>query len=129
MSTKPSKPKLIPYDKKLKARARYLRNHSTLAEVLLWNQLKDRQIRGYQFLRQKPLDHYIVDFYCKDLMLAIEIDGVSHNQKIGYDARRQRRLESFGIRFLRFQDSEVLQNLAGVVAVIDACIEELEGRP
>jgi len=122
------KQKLIPYNKKLKQRARHLRNSSTLAEVLLWNQLKRRQVRDCQFLRQKPLDNYIVDFFCKELMLAIEIDGVSHNEKIEYDERRQKRLESLGIRFLRFQDTDVLRNLEGVLSGIEMCIEELERR-
>lgn len=63
------------YNKNLKEYARKLRNNSTLAKVILWNKLlKKRQLRGYQFLRQRPIDNYIVDFFSKDLKLIIELD-------------------------------------------------------
>ncbi len=115
--------KIIPYNPTLKERARELRKASTLAEVLLWNRLKSKQMRGYQFLRQKPLDEYIVDFFCYDLMLAIEVDGWSHNFKMEQDSIRQQRLESLGIRFLRFTDHAVKDNMEGVLQAIDAWIE------
>jgi very-short-patch-repair endonuclease len=73
--------KIIPSNPHLKDLARELRNHSTLAEVLLWNQIKNKKLLGYDFHRQKPIDRFIVDFFCPDLMLAIEIDGASHGQK------------------------------------------------
>ena len=69
--------KVIRYNPRLKERARYLRQHMTRAEVLLWQQLRARQMEGYDFDRQRPIDEYIVDFFSKDLMLAIEVDGVS----------------------------------------------------
>ena len=72
------KRKIIPYNPKLKKLARKLRNKSTKSEVLLWNYLKGRQIKGFDFHRQKPIGNYIVDFYCSELLLAIEIDGESH---------------------------------------------------
>ena len=68
----------IYYNPKLKNLARTLRNNSTLSEVLLWNHLKGKQMKGYDFHRQKPLDNYIVDFFCPKLRLIIEIDGESH---------------------------------------------------
>jgi very-short-patch-repair endonuclease len=68
----------ILYSKDLKQRSRELINNSTLAEVLLWNQLKRRKMLGYQFMRQKPIHHFIVDFYCSKMKLVIEIDGESH---------------------------------------------------
>lgn len=68
----------IYYNPKLKKLARELRNNSTLSEVLLWNQLKTRKMGGYQFMRQKPISEYIVDFFCNRLKLVIEIDGESH---------------------------------------------------
>ncbi len=71
----------IYYNPKLKQLARNLRNHSTLSEVLLWNQLKRRQMMGYQFYRQRPIGNYIVDFFCPKLNLVIEIDGESHLDK------------------------------------------------
>jgi len=115
---------LIPYNPDLIEKARYLRNNSTLSEVLLWNHLKRKQMHGYQFLRQKPLDNYIVDFFCYDLLLAIEIDGDSHNDKEEYDLKRQEKLESYGIFFLRFWDSEVKNNMPGVLQVISDWIED-----
>jgi len=116
--------RIIPYDHKLKERARELRNNSTLSEVLLWRVLKGKQLRGYDFHRQKPIDGYIVDFYCPALLLAIEIDGVSHVGKEVYDEFRQRRLESLGVHFLRFSDSKVKSDLHGVVMAIESWVDE-----
>jgi very-short-patch-repair endonuclease len=67
--------KIIPYNPKLVSLAKQLRNNMTLSEVLLWDELKSKQLLGYEFDRQRPIDNYIVDFYCKDLQLVIEIDG------------------------------------------------------
>jgi len=111
--------KIIPYNPKLKEQARYLRNNSTLSEVLLWRHLKGKQMRGFDFDRQKPIDNYIVDFFCNELMLAIEIDGESHSSKSDLDEQRQKRLEWLGVRFLRFYDWDVKQNMAGVLSVIE----------
>jgi len=118
--------KLIPYNPKLKLLARELRNNSTLAEVLLWNQIKSKKLHNYQFLRQKPLDKYIVDFFCYELMLAIEIDGESHIHKIEEDQIRQQRLESLGIFFLRFSDHDVKNNMDGVLKRIESWAEDFE---
>lgn len=76
----------------------------TSGEVSLWQYLKKKQLLGYDFDRQRPIDQFIVDFYCKALKLAIEIDGASHNGKAAQaqDRERQDRLESLGIHFLRF---------------------------
>lgn len=70
--------KIIPYNPILKKRAQDLRNNSTPSEIRLWIHLKGKQLCGYDFHRQKPLDNFIVDFYCNELMLAIELDGYSH---------------------------------------------------
>jgi len=117
-----SKRKIIHYDPKLKYLARNLRNNSTLAEILLWNHLRAKKMLGYQFLRQKPLDKYIVDFFCYELMLAIEVDGVTHDYKYEYDVKRQKRLESLGIRFIRIHDIEIMQNIDGVIQMIEQWI-------
>ena len=90
----------------------------TLAEVLLWNELKRKQMLGYDFHRQKPIGDYVVDFFCPRLSLVIEIDGDSHDDKQEKDAKRQRKIERYGIHFLRFSDREVKQNLQGVLAHI-----------
>lgn len=102
--------KYLKYNLKLKERAKYLRNNPTLSEVLLWLQIKNKKL-GYDFHRQKPIDNYIVDFFCSELMLAIEIDGVSHNDKVTYDDIRQKKLEKLGVNFIRFRDEDVKKNL------------------
>jgi very-short-patch-repair endonuclease len=108
-----------PYNPVLKEKARELRNNSTRTEILLWTFLKGRQLREYDFHRQKPIDEFIVDFYCADLMLAIEIDGVSHIGAEEYDKERQNRLEKLGVRFLRFKDDDVFYNCDWVVKEIE----------
>ncbi|TAL46715.1 MAG: DUF559 domain-containing protein, partial [Chitinophagaceae bacterium] len=100
--------KFIPYNKTLKDFSRELRNYSTPGEVLLWKKLRARGMMGYQFNRQKPLDNYIVDFYCQLLHLVIEIDGDYHNRTEVWvkDDERQKILESLGLNFMRFAEKE-----------------------
>lgn len=104
-----------PYNQKLIARAREFRKKSTLSEILLWNRLKKKQIDGLQFYRQFPVGNYIVDFYCKGLGLAVEIDGAIHKMKEKEDRFRQKELESFGITFLRFHAYEVEKDIENVL--------------
>jgi very-short-patch-repair endonuclease len=121
--------KFIRYNPKLKTTARMLRKQSTLAEILLWNELKGKKLLGCDFHRQKPIGNYIVDFFCPGLKLAIEIDGSSHLDRIQEDMKRQKELESLGIRFLRFQDIEVKQDLGGVIAAIrERILEERKAK-
>jgi very-short-patch-repair endonuclease len=103
------------YEPLLKERASQLRKHMTLAEVLLWNQLKNKQISGYDFDRQRPLGHYIVDFLCKKLHLAIEIDGKSHDFRAKQDTERQKQIENMGIKVIQFWDHEVKHDIKSVV--------------
>jgi len=86
--------KIVPYKPALKEIARRLRNNSTLGEVLLWKKMSNKQMLGYDFHRQKPLDQFVVDFFCHELNLAIEIDGGSHeaDEAQEKDAARQERL-------------------------------------
>ena len=116
--------KFLSYNPKLKILARNLRNNSTLSEIILWNKIKRKQIQGYDFHRQKPIDNYIVDFFCQDLMLVIEIDGNSHNDNLVKDDKRQEKLESFGIKFLRFSDSQIKKDIDSVIFVIDSWVSE-----
>jgi len=116
----------IYYNPKLKLLVRKLRNEGTLAEVLLWSELKGRKVKGYKFTRQKSIDNYIVDFFCNRLRLVIEIDGITHEDKVEEDEKRQSELENLGIRFLRFLDSDVRENLNGVLLRITDWIEEIE---
>jgi len=114
--------KILHYKPYLKSIARKLRNNSTKSEVLLWINLKGKQMCGYDFHKQKPLENYIIDFFSKELMLVIEIDGESHYGNEAYDKERQEKLESLGIRFLRFEDYEVLYNLEKVFKEIEGWI-------
>ncbi len=90
---------------------------------MLWTFLKGRQLRGYDFHRQKPIDEYIVDFFCSELSLAIEIDGLSHIGKELYDSKRQDRLEQLGVKFLRFKDEDVFYNCDYVIKEIEKWID------
>ena len=116
--------KIIPYNPKLKEYARKLRNNSTYTEIQLWNYLKKKQLRGYDFDRQKPIDNYIVDFYCKDLMLAIEVDGESHYGNTNKDKRKDKRLNELGVTVLRFDDLDIVYKLDKVLAQIEKWIDE-----
>jgi very-short-patch-repair endonuclease len=117
----------IYYKPKLKQYARDLRNKSTLSEVLLWTYLKKKQMKGYAFHRQKPIDNYIVDFYCSKLKLIIEVDGQSHDEnKFEYDKKRQERLEALGLHVFRVSDLDVKGNMEGVLTGIRNWIEEYE---
>lgn len=77
----------LRYHPTLRISARRLRKSGNLAEVLLWKELRAKKL-GVQFLRQRPIESYIVDFYCHRLQLAVEIDGVSHDSKVEKDAYR-----------------------------------------
>jgi len=71
---------ILPYNPKLKELAKKLRSNMTYSEVKLWNELKNGKLNGYDFDRQREIGNYIVDFYCKDVGLAIEIDGITHEE-------------------------------------------------
>ncbi|MCB2221000.1 MAG: endonuclease domain-containing protein [Bacteroidetes bacterium] len=120
----------IHYNPKLKEYARQLRNNSTKAEIRLWQQLKRDQIRGYDFHRQKPIDHYIADFFCNKLKLVIEVDGFTHllDETIAKDKRKERKFNELGIHVLRFTDDEVLNDMENVIRVIEGYIDEFEAR-
>jgi len=117
----------IYYNPKLKPLARKLRNNSTLSEILLWEELKNRKMLGYRFLRQKPIGEYIVDFFCNKLRLVIEIDGNSHNEEsFENDMTRQAWLESIGLSVLRFDDLEVKKDMENVLMAIEGWIRDFE---
>jgi very-short-patch-repair endonuclease len=114
----------FPYNPRLKKLARKLRQNMTLGEVLLWQKIRGRKL-GYQFHRQIPIGEYIVDFYCHELFLAIEVDGSSHEHPdvAVSDLERQCELESLGISFLRFEEKEIRDNVDIVVEIIEQWIE------
>ena len=117
--------KIIPYNPELKILARQLRKNSTLPEVLLWQNIKQRAC-GVQFHRQVPMLNYIVDFYCHEIGLVIEIDGSSHDHSFLYDAKRQGEIEAYGVTFLRFSNTEVKSNMFSVLLVIKEIVNELK---
>src|SRR5690349_14086953 len=103
-------------------RARALRRHDTDAEAHLWNVLRARRLGGWTWRRQQPFGPFILDFLCRDAGLAVEVDGGQHADPIAYDARRTAHLERCGLRVLRFWNTDVLTNRAGVCdAILDAC--------
>jgi len=110
----------IYYNPKLKELARQLRNTSTKSEITLWTYLKGKQMMGHDFHRQKPVDYYIVDFFCCELMLAIELDGYTHGFEKVYqkDKLKEQRLKELGIKVLRFTDEDVLINIEGVLKMV-----------
>jgi len=118
--------KLIPYNPKLKDLAKQLRNDSTLGEVLLWKELNNKQMYGYDFHRQKPLLNYIVDFYCYELNLVIEIDGHSHNHEEKYelDLLREEELIKYDLTIIRFTEQEVRKDMLNVLRTIENHILE-----
>ena len=118
----------IYYNPKLKDRSRKLRKNATFTERLLWKYLRAAQLNGYRFLRQKPIDEFIVDFYCKKVQLVIEIDGVTHNNKQSYDKRRENRLRELGFNVLRLDRYYVLKNITGALELIMECIEKIERK-
>ena len=112
---------IIHYNPKLKVLAAQLRSRGTKSEILLWNQLKGSQVNGFRFIRQKPIGDYIVDFYCKEVGLVIELDGLSHqsNEVMDLDERKQSYLESIGLKVIRFEDEDVIRDLPNVMRVIE----------
>jgi len=103
----------------------------TKAEFMLWQKLKSKQLEGVKFRRQYGVGQFVIDFYCTELKLAIEVDGESHFQDGAqeYDWERQAFIESVGIRFLRFTNDEVYGNLEGVLERIIQKIGELRDDP
>ncbi len=117
--------KIIPYRSDLKLLSRQLRKNSTQTEILLWQKIKKRSL-GVQFHRQVPMLDYIVDFYCHEIGLVIELDGSIHDHRFLEDAKRQGELEAQGVRFLRFTNEEVKDDLFNVLLVIKEKVNELK---
>jgi very-short-patch-repair endonuclease len=117
---------IIPYNPKLKELARRLRNDGTLGEVLLWKELNNKQMHGYDFHRQKPLLNYIVDFYCYELNLVIEVDGHYHNHEETYklDLLREHELEKYNLTIIRFSEQEIRKDMVNVLRTIEQYILE-----
>jgi len=112
---------MLPYNRNLKQYSRQLRGNMTDAERRLWAEIRMKQLKGYQFYRQKPIGDYIVDFFCPRAKLVIEVDGSHHlvGESIEYDRVRNEYLSSFGLRVLRFTNTDVLKHIESVVESIN----------
>jgi very-short-patch-repair endonuclease len=108
--------------------ARRLRVDATDVERRLWQRLRSAQIDGASFRRQHPVGRYILDFYCAALQLAIELDGGQHAQSVSQDRQRDEWLAQRGVTVLRFWNSDVTENLNGVLEVIALKVAELKSQ-
>ncbi|MEI6455931.1 MAG: endonuclease domain-containing protein [bacterium] len=97
-----------------------LRNTMTEAEKILWKHLRNRQLAGCRFRRQHPVNEFIIDFFCYEAMIAVEVDGEVHNDltQIEYDIERTRILNQLGIMVIRFSNRDVESNINDVVKKI-----------
>ncbi|MBL4678417.1 MAG: endonuclease domain-containing protein [Mucilaginibacter sp.] len=117
--------KIIPYHPSLKAIAKKLRNDATPGEIMLWQELRNNKL-GYDFHRQKPLLNYIVDFYCSELNLVIELDGRYHSTETQatVDTLRDQELATYELTVLRFSENEVRNDMFNVLRTIANHIKE-----
>ena len=108
---------MLFYNIKLKGYARQLRTNMTDVERLLWSKVRKKQLKGYQFYRQRIVGNYIVDFYCPKAKLIVEVNGGQHynNKEIKKDKTRDDYMRKQGLKVLRFSDREILENLNGVI--------------
>ena len=116
---------ILPYKPYLTTIAKLLRNNSTKSEIRLWGYLKSNKMMGYDFHRQKPIGDFICDFFCYDLLLAIELDGLSH----GFEGAEEKDklkddfLKSLDITVFRFSDNQVMNDMENVLLAISGFIE------
>ncbi len=111
----------------IKLRALRMRKQPTVAEKVLWNRLRNRQLKGLKFRRQHPIDRFIVDFYCREAGLVIEVDGSVHDslEAREYDEARQKFLEQRGLTVMRFCNAQVVNDTNTVLASISAFLNDL----
>jgi len=108
--------------------AAILRSNMTVAELILWKKLKDRTIFKTKFRKQHPVSFFIVDFYCHEYKLVIEIDGDIHidETQSEYDMGRTAELEKFGIKVIRFTNDQIIYDLNSVITKIQEVITALD---
>ncbi len=116
----------VPYNQALTERARENRKNPTPAEKKMWFEiLQNKRLTGLKFTRQKPLAQYIVDFYCADLMLAIEIDGDTHASHEDYDRQRTAELNGVGIEVIRYTNREIRNDIDGVYSDLSTRVKDI----
>ena len=113
-------PNIFKYNKNYKPLSRNLRRNRTDTEKFLWYKLRNRSLNGYKFYRQFPISNYVLDFYCPEKHLAIELDGGQHleGKQLIHDQKREFFLRENNIKTLRFLDNEVFQNMEGILEII-----------
>ena len=111
---------MLLYSTKLKKYSRALRNEMTEAEKLLWSKLRRKQLKGFQFYRQRIIGDFIVDFYCPKASLVIELDGGQHfsDEGIRKDKIRDLHLKRNGLKVLRYSDKDIFTNIEGILEEI-----------
>lgn len=109
-----------------KQKRQHLRRNATKAEAILWSRLRGKQMLEHKFRRQFGVGVYVIDFYCPELKLAIEVDGDSHftEPRREYDQERQRFVEAFDIHFLRFTNEQIYNHIDNVLETISLAIEQ-----
>jgi len=113
----------LKYLEELRTLSRDNRKNATKTENILWYEVLKNKKTGFKFLRQKPLDRFILDFYCKELLLVIEVDGNSHDKKKNYDEARDKFLRNLNIETLRISTEDIMTNLNKVSYEIKKFIE------
>jgi very-short-patch-repair endonuclease len=115
----------MPRERDQVRRARELRRAMTPAEVILWRALRGRRYAGFKFRRQRPIGRYLADFYCHDSKLIVELDGETHIGREEADQSRQRALEGWGYKVLRFWNPDIYDDFE---CVMEAIFEECQRR-
>ena len=109
----------LPYNPKLRERAKELRKAGNMSEIMLWIRLRNNNFKGYDFDRQKIIGNFIVDFYCGNCNTVIEIDGSSHDEKQEYDSERNAYLEGLGLTVIHIAAQDILHYLDDVMAMLE----------
>ena len=115
-------------DPQHKGRRKQLRKHMTSAEVALWRALRRKGAGGFKFRRQQGIGSYVLDFYCPELRLCVELDGSSHDKKYEYDVQRTAFLKQQGIKVIRYRNEQVWTNMEGIVTEIVRIGKELQAE-
>lgn len=118
--------RFLSNDPSLLARRRSLRKNQTDSERKLWQSLRNKQLNGFKFFRQYSIGFYILDFYCPQRLLAIELDGGQHMDQKQNDDKRTIYLNQNGIHVVRFWNNDVLQNIDAVVGTIEQLLKNKE---
>ena len=112
----------------VKEKRKYLRKNMPSSELKLWKKIRNKQMLNIKFRRQYSIGNYIVDFYCAELKLAIELDGETHftQDNIDYENKRTKYIESLGIKIIRYSNYEIINNFEGICYDLEKIINELK---